>query len=85
MINDFRFFRFDTSATAMNFIMYQLATHEEIQEKAQKEVLEMIKKHGKLSYEALMDMEYLNQIFSGKFRRSHLRKKKPSNGFLQSP
>lgn len=60
-------FRFETSSVAMNFTFYQLAKDKDIQEKARQEVLEKIEKHdGKLSYEALMEMEYLNQVFNGK-------------------
>lgn len=51
----------------MNFTMFNLASNPEIQEKARQEVLDKIAQHdGKLSYEALMDMEYLNQVFNGK-------------------
>lgn len=51
----------------MNFTMFELACNQEIQEKARQEVLEKIAQHdGKLTYEALMDMEYLNQVFNGK-------------------
>lgn len=61
-------FSFDTSSTAMNFSLFQLASNQGIQEKARKEIEDKIAKHdGKLSYEALMEMEYLNQIFSGMF------------------
>lgn len=51
----------------MNFTMFELACNQEIQEKARKEVFDKIAKYdGNLSYEALMDMEYLNQVFNGK-------------------
>lgn len=61
------FHSFETSATAMNFTMFELASNQKIQEKARKEVFDKIAKHGgNLSYEALMDMEYLNQVFNGK-------------------
>ena len=57
----------------MNFSMYQLARHPEIQEKARAEVLEKIAKHdGKFSYEALMEMEYLNQVFNGKLSQQSM-------------
>jgi cytochrome P450 family 6 len=47
--------------------MYELARHQNIQEKARKEVVEVTAKHGgKITYDALMEMEYLNQVFSGK-------------------
>lgn len=50
----------------MNFTMLELALAQDIQENARKEINEKIAKHdGKLTYEALMEMEYLNQVFSG--------------------
>lgn len=56
----------------MNFSLYLLATHQDIQDKARKEINEKIAKHdGKLSYEALMEMEYLNQVFNGKFKEKN--------------
>lgn len=67
----FLFDSFDTSSTAMNFTLFQLATHQDIQEKARREIEETIEKHnGKLSYEALMEMEYLNQVFNGEIHES---------------
>lgn len=55
--------------------MLELALAQDIQDKARKEVNEKISKHGgKLSYEALMEMEYLNQVFSGKSYRVRLKK-----------
>ena len=59
----------------MNFSLYLLATHQDIQDKARKEINEKIAKHnGSLSYEALMEMEYLNQVFNGKFKEKKLLK-----------
>lgn len=50
----------------MNLTLFQIANDKEVQEKARREILEKIEKHnGKLSYEALMEMEYLNQVFNG--------------------
>lgn len=59
----------------MNFTMLELALAQDIQDKARKEINEKIEKHsGKLSYEALMEMEYLNQVFSGKSYEVRLEK-----------
>lgn len=52
----------------MNLTLYQLAAHQDVQEKARQEILDIIEQHeGKLTYETLMEMEYLNQVFNGKF------------------
>lgn len=57
---------FETSSTAMNFAMLELALAQDLQDKARKEINETLTRHdGKMTYEALMEMEYLNQVFSG--------------------
>lgn len=50
----------------MKFSLYHIASHVDVQDKAREEILEKIVKYdGRLTYEALMEMEYLNQIFNG--------------------
>lgn len=49
--------------------MFELALAQDIQEKASQEINEKIAKHdGKLSYDALMEMEYLNEVFNGNLK-----------------
>lgn len=51
----------------MNFTMYELAVNQTVQDKARREIDEKMAKHGgKLTYDALMEMEYLTQVFNGK-------------------
>lgn len=58
---------FDTSSTAMNFTLYELAQHPDIQEKVRKEVNEVLNNYeGKITYESLNDMKYLSQVVNGK-------------------
>lgn len=47
--------------------MYELAIHEDIQRKARESVNEVLRKHGnKLTYEAVNDMQFLEQCVNGK-------------------
>lgn len=53
----------------MNFAMLELALAQDLQDKARKEINETLTRHdGKMTYEALMEMEYLHQVFSGSLR-----------------
>lgn len=57
---------FETSSTTMSWTLYQLSVNEEIQEKARKEVLAVLDRHGgKITYEGLHEMKYLEQIING--------------------
>lgn len=58
---------FETSSTTMTFCLYELATNQEIQERLRGEVLETLKKYGgELTYEAIMEMTYMEKVILGK-------------------
>jgi cytochrome P450 family 6 len=58
---------FETSSTTMTFCMYELCLHEDIQDRLREEIDVVLKKHdGKLTYEAILEMEYLDKVVSGK-------------------
>ena len=63
---------FETSSTTMTFCLHELSLNEEIQEKARKCAIESIEKHGGLTYEAVMDMHYIEQCINGKIEYSYL-------------
>lgn len=58
---------FETSSTTMSFCLYELALNPSVQEYVQKEIDAVLKKHGnKITYEAIQEMEYLDNTISGK-------------------
>jgi cytochrome P450 family 6 len=58
---------FETSSSTMTFCLYELAVNPDIQEILQAEIDTVLEKHdGKLSYEALQEMTYLDKTVAGK-------------------
>lgn len=53
----------ETSITTMTFALVELAKHPDIQRKVREEICEKIKEHG-MTYEAVQEMKYLNQVIS---------------------
>uniref|UniRef100_A0A2Y9D1N5 Cytochrome P450 n=1 Tax=Anopheles dirus TaxID=7168 RepID=A0A2Y9D1N5_9DIPT len=61
---------YDTSSTAMSYTLYELALNPAAQEKARECVRETLQKYdGKLTYEAVADMGYLEQCISETLRK----------------
>lgn len=57
----------DTSATAMNFCLFELAVNLDIQEKLREEVMSTLNASGgKLDYEGMMSMKYMDMVINGK-------------------
>jgi cytochrome P450 family 6 len=51
----------------MTMALYELAYRQDIQERLRDEIEEVLKRHdGKFSYEALFEMNYLDQVVNGK-------------------
>ncbi|CAG9833427.1 unnamed protein product [Diabrotica balteata] len=54
---------FETSSTAMTYALFHLAQNQDIQDKARDEINAVLEKHnGVVSYDAIMEMQYLEQI-----------------------
>lgn len=56
---------FETSSTALSFTMYYLGKNKHVQEKLRKEIRENIGPDGRISFEKITDMQYLEQVFNG--------------------
>jgi hypothetical protein len=60
---------FETSSTTMTFCLYELSLHQDIQDRLREEIDNVLQKHdGKLTYEGIQEMEYLDKVVSGKTR-----------------
>jgi cytochrome P450 family 6 len=58
---------FETSSATMSFCLYELSLHQDIQERLREEIDVVLKKYdGKITYEAIQEMEYLDKVVSGK-------------------
>ena len=58
---------FETTSTTMTYSLYELALNPEVQEKLREEILRSMEKHdGCLTYDGIMEMNYLSMVVSGK-------------------
>lgn len=58
---------FETSSTTGTFCLYELSTHQDIQNKLRGEINEVLKRHGgKITYDAVQEMKYMEQVINGK-------------------
>jgi cytochrome P450 family 6 len=57
---------FETSSTTMTFCLYELAINPDIQEVLRNEIDTVLEKHdGKILYEAIQEMTYLDKVVAG--------------------
>ncbi|XP_047988575.1 cytochrome P450 6B5-like [Leguminivora glycinivorella] len=60
---------YETSATAMAFLLHELAVNPDIQDRVVAEIDQVLKKHnGEVTYECIKDMTYLEQVFNETLR-----------------
>lgn len=60
---------YETSASTMGFMLYHLALNPDIQEKVAAEIKEVLEKHdGKLTLQAVLDMNYMSKVFDETLR-----------------
>ncbi|KAL6430828.1 hypothetical protein ACFW04_006978 [Cataglyphis niger] len=56
---------YETSSTVLSFIGFQLASHQDVQAKLHEEVISVLNKYdGVITYDALKDMTYMDQVIS---------------------
>ncbi|CAO1432976.1 unnamed protein product [Diamesa hyperborea] len=61
---------FETSSTTMTFALYELALNPDIQEKLRQEIKATLKKYDdKLTYEAMLDIKYLQMVIDETLRK----------------
>ncbi|XP_030761383.1 cytochrome P450 6A1-like isoform X3 [Sitophilus oryzae] len=60
---------FETSSITSMFAMFELAQNEKIQNKLREEIRSVLKKHGNLCYEAVMEMDYLDKVVNETLRK----------------
>ncbi|XP_076759120.1 putative cytochrome P450 6a14 [Xylocopa sonorina] len=61
---------FETSSTTMAHALYELAQHQDVQDKLRQEIRETYQSNdGRLTYQALKDMKYLNKVFKETLRK----------------
>jgi len=57
---------YETPASTLIFALYELALHPEIQQRLRAEIVQVLSKHdGKLTYDGMQDMSYLDRVLSG--------------------
>ena len=62
---------FETSSTTMTFFLYELALNPDIQERVRNEIDTVLERHGgNITYESIVEMEYLDKVVSGKSTKS---------------
>ncbi|XP_053675743.1 cytochrome P450 6A1-like [Anopheles nili] len=60
---------FETSSTTMSFCLYELALHQELQDKARQEITRVLEKHDSVSYEAIHEMKYIEMCINESLRK----------------
>lgn len=60
----------------MTFAMFEMSINREVQEKARKEIVDVLNKYeGQITYEAINELHYLDMVVLGKTKlyQSHVR------------
>jgi cytochrome P450 family 6 len=61
---------FETSSNTMAFCLYELASKPDIQDRVVNDIKTVLQKHGgNITYESIIEMEYLDKVVSGEWMR----------------
>ncbi|XP_032662725.1 probable cytochrome P450 6a14 isoform X2 [Odontomachus brunneus] len=60
---------FETSSTTATYCLYELALHQDIQNKVRQEIDETLKRHDGLTYDAVNEMTYLHKVIQETLRK----------------
>lgn len=60
---------FETSSTTAMYCLYELAKHQDMQDKVRDEIRTVVKKHGGITYNGLSEMLYLQKVISETMRK----------------
>ncbi|XP_055697198.1 probable cytochrome P450 6a14 [Phlebotomus papatasi] len=61
---------FETSSSTMAFALYELAQHQDIQDRAREEINGILEKYnGEYTYDACMEMKYVDQVINETLRK----------------
>lgn len=56
---------FETSSTTLSFCLYELGKNHEIQDRLRNEIEQVIEKYGGITYDAIQNMTYMDQVING--------------------
>jgi len=60
----------ESSTSTLSFALYELALKPEIQQSMRAEILQVLSKHdGKLTYDGIQEMSYMDRVLSGEERK----------------
>lgn len=69
----FFFAGYDSSSNTIAFCIYELAVNSKVQEKLREEIIMTLKKYdNKFTYEAIMEMSYMDKVVKGKYHSTIL-------------
>lgn len=54
---------FETAAIGLHYVFYELAKNKRVQNKLREEIKENLDENGEISYEKLLELKYLDQVF----------------------